>query len=244
MSKTFRLAIHGGGRMGRASWEAARDDARIREAVLVARGGADWAPADALLGSLDEVSDPPELLIDFTLPDGTAAAARWCASHGVALVSGTTGLENRHFDALDAAAEHIPVLWAPNMSRGVNAMLLLAAQAARMLPADTPVELLDVHHAGKKDAPSGTAKALADAVAGARGEGGPIEVRSVREGQVIGDHELRFLLQGEELALRHHAADRGIWARGALDAGAWLLGQPPGRYGAAEWLGRDNDGSG
>ena len=223
--------------MGRATWDAARDDARVREAVLVARGGADWAPVDALLGSLAEVSDPPELLIDFTLPDGAAEAARWCADHGVALVSGTTGLKERHFAALDAAAGQVPVLWAPNMSRGVNAMLLLAAKAATMLPADAPVALLDVHHAGKKDTPSGTAKALAEAVAGARGAGGPIEVHSVREGEVIGDHELRFALAGEELALRHHAVDRGIWARGALDAGAWLIGQPPGRYGAADWLG-------
>ena len=223
--------------MGRATWDAARDDARIGQAVLVARGGADWAPGDACVASLDDLSGPPDLLVDFTLPDGTADAAQWCARHGVALVSGTTGLEGRHFEALDRAARHVPVLWAPNMSRGVNAMLLLAQQAARMFPADTPVSLLDVHHAGKKDAPSGTAKALADAVASARGEGGPIEVHPVREGEVIGDHELRFALAGEELALRHHAVDRGIWARGALDAGAWLIGQPPGRYAAADWLG-------
>lgn len=196
-------------------------------------GGAamDGSGQDGWYPGLEALPTVPDVLIDFMLPAGLAAAARWCADHGVALVSGTTGLEANQSRALDQAAERIPVLHAPNFSPGVNATLALLRAAVRMLPEVSATHITDVHHVHKKDAPSGTALALASALAPHQPE-----IDSRREGEVVGDHRVLLELPGETLALEHHAIDRAIFARGALLAGRWLAGRPAGRYTALDWI--------
>ncbi len=176
-------------------------------------------------------------MIDFTLPEGTRIAADWCAENRVALVSGVTGLPADVLDALESAAAHVPVLWSPNLSLGVNLLADLTARAAAVLDRQTPVIVEDIHHQWKKDAPSGTALMLGERIGTERGgDAGAIEYRSVREGEVIGEHTVTFKLAGEEFDLVHRAHDRSIYASGALDAGAWLIQQPAGLYSAADWL--------
>ncbi|NNJ64857.1 MAG: 4-hydroxy-tetrahydrodipicolinate reductase [Xanthomonadales bacterium] len=232
-----RIAVHGTGRMGRAIVQAA-DERRDAEVVsLVGPKAPDWDSRPPWVTELDSLPDAPDLLIDFTLPDGTGAAAAWCADRGVPLLSGVTGLPGNVHQALRKAAERVPVLWSPNLSLGVNLLAELAGQAAGMLDAETPVTIEDIHHQWKKDAPSGTALMLGEAIASRRGgDGGDIEYRSERRGEVIGDHTVTFQLNGEEFDLVHRAGDRAIFARGALDAGVWLTGRPPGFYAARDWL--------
>jgi 4-hydroxy-tetrahydrodipicolinate reductase len=176
-------------------------------------------------------------LIDFTLPDGTGAAAQWCAENDVALLSGVTGLPDDITAALQTAADRVPVLWSPNLSVGINLLAGLAKQAAVLVDPDTPVAIEDIHHQWKKDAPSGTALMLGEAIRSKRGDGaGSLEYTSIREGEEIGVHTITFKMAGEEIDLVHRARDRRIYAVGALSAGIWLISQPPGLYSAADWL--------
>ncbi len=224
------LAVHGAGRMGRLVLEEA---GRLGYPVsgIVSRQhpgaleGARWFPG------LDALTTAPDVLVDFTLPAGATAAARWCADHGVPLVTGTTGLDATQDAVLDQAARQVPVLQGANFSPGINALLALLGQARNWLDDIRAVTITDVHHVHKKDAPSGTALALANAVH-------PLEstIDSRREGEVVGDHSVRLELPGETLSFQHHAKDRRIFARGALQAAQWLLAQPPGRYTSLDWI--------
>jgi 4-hydroxy-tetrahydrodipicolinate reductase len=131
----------------------------------------------------------------------------------------------------------VPVLWSPNLSLGVNLLADLAARAASVLDNDAPVTIEDIHHQWKKDAPSGTALMLGARIAEQReGDDSSIRYESVREGEVIGVHSIRFELQGEEFDLVHRAHDRSIYALGALRAGLWLVSREPGLYTARDWL--------
>lgn len=238
-----RIVIHGTGRMARALVRAA---AAARDVEVLALVGPnppdnplDWETQAPWFASLDGLPNrpQPQLLIDFTLPDGTLAAAHWCAEHEVPLLSGVTGLPEDSMAALRLTARRAPVLWSPNLSLGVNLLADLAARAAAVVDRLTPVTIEDIHHQWKKDAPSGTALMLGAAIAAQRnGDDGAIEYRSRREGEVIGAHKVTFRLAGEEFDLAHRAGDRAIFARGALDAGRWLLRQPPGLYSARDWL--------
>jgi 4-hydroxy-tetrahydrodipicolinate reductase len=192
-----------------------------------------------------------EVALDFTLPEATRANIEACRARGCALLLGTTGLGAEACSALEAAASAIAVLIAPNTSLGVTVLAKLVAAAAAALPADYDIEVLDTHHRGKRDAPSGTARLLGEAAGAARGrppaaagEGraggrapGSIGYASVRGGDVAGEHTVLYLGPGERLELSHRAYDRAIFARGALRAAAWLKGRPPGRYAMADVLG-------
>lgn len=224
------LVVHGAGRMGRQVAEQAAEQG-FDVLALVARhhpgelGAFNWRPG------LDALEREPDLLIDFSLPAGCVAAARWCSGVGVPLLSGTTGLDATQDAVLDQAADHVPLLHAANFSPGLNAMLGALAHLGSWLPEIEAAEITDVHHVHKRDTPSGTALALARSLL-------PLdaEVSSRREGEVIGQHEVTLRLPGETLTLSHAAEDRGIFARGALQAGRWLMAQPPGRYQALDWL--------
>lgn len=192
--------------------------------------------------------------IDFSVPAATRGLARAAIGRGVGAVIGTTGLGPEDDAAIDALAETSPVLVAANFSLGVNLMLHLVEQAARAL-ADYDLEVVELHHKRKRDAPSGTALAIGHALARGRGHAlsdvmttgrsgdvGPrppveIGVLAVRGGDVIGEHTAYFFGEDERLEITHKAADRGLFARGAVHAAAWLVGKPPGRYEMADVLG-------
>jgi 4-hydroxy-tetrahydrodipicolinate reductase len=253
-----RLAIVGcSGRMGRALLRLASADPafQITAAVTVAEDPALGRDA-GLAAGVGEFGVPIseacaaacDVAIEFTLPAGCRAWAAWCADHGVALVSGTTGLSDADAAALHAAAARVPVVWSPNMSIGINLLLQLVTEAARRLDPTWDVEICETHHKEKIDAPSGTARALFEAVCAARGQDpldaatycrygqcgprqpGEIGVHALRLGTNIGEHEVYFAGAGETLTLRHQAQSRDIFALGALRAARWVVGRPPGLY--------------
>ena len=197
----------------------------------------------------------PDVMIDFSGPEAAALCARWCAHHKVPMVIGTTGLADKNLDAVVSASGSVPVVLAPNMSVGVNELLDLVARAAAMLGPEYDVEIVETHHRFKKDAPSGTALALAQRVAevldrdisrdlvhGREGQVGArsqreIGVHAVRAGDVVGDHVVTFATLGERIELTHRAHTRETFARGALRAAKFVVDQSPGLYTMADVLG-------
>ena len=196
-----------------------------------------------------------EVALDFTLPEATLANLAACEATGVALLLGTTGLSAAAKAALPAAAARLALLVAANTSLGVAVLAGLIERAARALPADYDIDVEDVHHRDKRDAPSGTALVLGAAAAAGRGRDpgllaadaadgggaprrqGAIGFASVRTGDIVGEHTVYFAGPGERLELTHRATDRMTFARGALRAAAWLRGRQPGRYSMADVLG-------
>lgn len=185
-----------------------------------------------------------DVLVDFTSPDGLMELLEEIKDSSVSLVSGTTALTEREFGALRTQARHAPVLWSPNMSLGVNLLFKLTAQAAHALKG-YDVEILEMHHRHKKDAPSGTARRLAEIVKeehktgkmiygreGMTGERDPDEigVLALRAGDVAGEHTLFFATEGERLELTHRASSRLCFARGTLEAIRFVVGREPGFY--------------
>jgi 4-hydroxy-tetrahydrodipicolinate reductase len=206
-----------------------------------------------IVGDIDALAGA-DVYIDFTTPAATTAAAEAAAAHRVAAVIGTTGLDDAAARAIDGLAAAAPTLLAANFSLGVNLLIALAETAARALPG-YDAELVEIHHRRKRDAPSGTALALAQAVAAARGQDfsgvkrltragdvGPrtsdeIGVVALRGGDVVGEHTVFFIGETERVELTHRAADRSLFADGAVEAARWLAGRPPGRYSMRDVLG-------
>lgn len=196
-----------------------------------------------------------DAVIEFSSPEATLANAAICAEHGCAHIIGTTGLSDAQARELRTVAARIPIVWAPNMSLGVNLLLGLVEQVAQALDPSFDIEILEMHHRGKVDAPSGTALALGRAAARGRGveldavarrvrDGitgarptGEIGFAVLRGGDVVGDHRVVFAGPGERIELAHLASDRRIYARGAVHAARWAIGRAPGLYGMAEVLG-------
>jgi 4-hydroxy-tetrahydrodipicolinate reductase len=196
-----------------------------------------------------------DVVIDFTAPAASVQHARACAERGVGLVVGTTGLSPEQKAELGAAAKRIPLLFAPNMSVGVNVLFRLVGEAARALGSAYEVEIVEMHHRMKRDAPSGTALRLAEVAAGALGldprsasvyerhgdtgarKGGSIGVQALRGGDVVGDHTVYFLADGERLELTHRATSRDNFARGAVRAARFIAGRTPGLYEMQDVLG-------
>jgi 4-hydroxy-tetrahydrodipicolinate reductase len=204
--------------------------------------------ADKLIGDSDVV-------IEFTTPAATASHAAKAAGLGKAMVIGTTGLSPEEGERVRRAAGTVPIVWAPNMSLGINLLLGLVTDVACRLGPDWDVEIMEMHHRGKVDAPSGTALALGRAVAASRevafdevqqrgrdGITGPrrtgdIGFAALRGGDAVGDHHVVFAAAGERLELIHRATNRAIYAKGAVQAALWVAGRPPGLYGLKEVLG-------
>ncbi len=196
-----------------------------------------------------------DVMIDFSLHDAVPEHARLAAHGGCALVVGTTGLSADEVQALNEAARKVPVVWAPNMSPGVNLLFAMADRAAAMLGPSYRVIIDDTHHIHKKDAPSGTALRLGEKVAEGAGvdfsdvyihdEGGSrndypdgsIAIRSFREGEVVGDHTVCFDGIGERVSLTHHAKSRDAFALGALQAARWVVSMAPRMYDMQDVLG-------
>ncbi len=204
--------------------------------------------ADKFYGACDAV-------IEFTAPQVTLRHVALAAAAGCTFISGTTGLDADQQDELRRAAERIPVVWAPNMSAGVNLLFALTKQVAAALGEDYDIEIVEMHHRDKVDAPSGTALGLGRAAAAGRGH--PLEDRQVlsregntgarqrgqigfaalRGGDVIGDHSVIFAADGERLELTHRASRRDNYAQGAVRAALWARHREPGLYGMADVLG-------
>lgn len=204
---------------------------------------------------LDALCAACDAVVDFTRPELTAQLSPIAAKHGTALVIGTTGLEPEEQEIVDAAARDVPVLQAANMSIGVNLLLGLVERVAATLDAEYDIEILEMHHRQKVDAPSGTALALGHAAAAGRGvklaavadkvrdgitgprERGAIGFATLRGGDVVGDHSVMFAGLGERIELGHKASSRDVFATGALRAAHWLGGKPAGRYTMRDVLG-------
>lgn len=196
-----------------------------------------------------------DVLIDFTTPTALEATINACCEGRAALVIGTTGLEPHHHVLIDQAASSIPVLQASNTSLGVALLARLVEQAAQALGPDWDIEIAELHHRMKADAPSGTALTLGQAAARGRGidldtrsergrdglsarrQSGNIGFASLRGGTAAGDHMVLLAGEGERIELWHRAESRAIFARGALKAAAWLAGRQPGRYAIDDVLG-------
>ncbi len=205
--------------------------------------------AEALIAASDAV-------IEFSTAEATLRHAELAARFGTAQVIGTTGLDDETSARIKAAAARTPIVWAANMSLGVNLLLGLTERVARTLgPEAFDIEIVEIHHRHKIDAPSGTALALGEAAARGRGvpladvadrgrdgvtgarNTGSIGFAALRGGDVVGDHSVVFAGLGERIELTHKAADRKIYARGAVHAARWLNGRPPGVYDMTDVLG-------
>jgi len=235
----LRIALVGAaGRMG----QAIADVAASENAEIVAKS--DLGDEIALAGA--------EVLIDFSHPDASRSICDAAIKSKVPLVMGTTGHSTKQRDEIAAAAKQVAVVFASNFSVGINALLALTERAAKILGDDFDLEIVEVHHRMKKDAPSGTAKTLAEilqralptknlrhgreGISGER-EKSEIGIHSVRGGDVVGDHTVIFAGQGERVELTHRAGSRETFARGALRAARWVVGKPAGLYDMRNVLG-------
>jgi 4-hydroxy-tetrahydrodipicolinate reductase len=261
-----------GGRMGGHILRMARGVEGLAVTGAVERTG--WTgPADAgeaagtarigvaVSTELEQVLDraPVDVVVDFTSHEASVANAAVAASRGVALVIGSTGLTPEEKARIRGHAAQVPVVLSPNMSVGVNVMFALVEQAARVLGDAYDVEIVEMHHGRKKDAPSGTAERLAEVAAGALGrdpardvvyarhgmigERGSREigVMTLRGGDVVGEHTVFFAGQGERLEITHRATSRDQFARGALRAALWVKGRSAGLYDMHDVLGLRGD---
>ena len=196
-----------------------------------------------------------DAVIDFPLPEATTHHAELAGEHGTAFVVGTTGLSSPQQATIEAAARSVAVVQAANFSIGVNLLLGLTEQTAGVLGADNDIEILEMHHRHKVDAPSGTALALGRAAASGRGvnlddvsdrvrdghtgarKDGDIGFATLRGGDVVGDHSVIFAAEGERIELTHKASSRSIFANGAVRAARWCEGKAPGLYAMRDVLG-------
>jgi 4-hydroxy-tetrahydrodipicolinate reductase len=256
----MKIAIAGAaGRMGQM---LVREIARTEGASLA---GALEGPSSKAVGTetggVKIMADPAaaiaaaDVLIDFTVPAATVAHAKVCADKGVSMVIGTTGLDPDQSKAIHEAAKRVPILWAANMSLGVNILLALVEKTASMLDPAYDIEIVEMHHRHKIDAPSGTALALGKAAAagrkvelekvwrksrdghtGAR-PAGEIGFATLRGGEEVGVHTVMFAAAGERLELSHRSFSRETYASGAVRAALWLKGKKPGLYGMKDVLG-------
>ncbi len=263
-----RVAITGAaGRMGRTLIEAADEAADVQLGAAFEMSGHDALGTDAgvlaglgsqgvvLSDSIAAALDQFDALIDFTRPEGTLHALTHCRAAGKAMIIGTTGFSDAQKQQLKDAARDIPIVFAPNMSVGVNLCLKLLDMAARVLGDEVDIEVIEAHHRHKVDAPSGTALRMGEVVAEALGrdlnecavygrEGvtgerdrKTIGFETIRAGDIVGDHTVLFAGIGERVEITHKASSRMTFAKGAMRAAAWLADRPAGLYDMQDVLG-------
>src|SRR5438094_9133186 len=222
---------------------------------------AERSPEVQVIGQIDLGDDrlghvkETDAVIDFSIHDVTGQFASVCAEHRKALVIGTTGHSEAEKSQISNWSAQIPIVWASNYSTGVNTLFWLTRKAAEILGPDYDLEIVEMHHRLKKDAPSGTAKSLAEILAEVRKQQLPqvarhgregivgertaeeIGIHSVRGGDVVGDHTVIFATNGERVELTHKASSRDTFANGALRAALWVVNQKPGLYDMQDVLG-------
>ena len=255
------------GRMGRMLIEAVAASADAELTAAIERPESSLLGADsgelagvgkngiAIVGDISEVGDQFDTLIDFTAPGATIDNAYFCAEHGKGIVIGTTGFSPEQLKELEGLQAKLPMIKAANYSTGVNLSLRLLELAASVMGGDSDIEIVEAHHRHKVDAPSGTALAMGEAIAdtldrdlakvavygregqtGARGDE-TIGFATVRGGDVVGDHTVMFMAEGERLEITHKASSRMSFARGAVRAAAWIVGKKNGLYTMRDVLG-------
>lgn len=252
--------IGASGRMGRMLIQAVHDNPNTKLTAAIDRAGSSLIGVDvgelvgigslgvALVDNLSNVIDKIDVLIDFSLPEATCQSLDICVKHGVAMVIGTTGLNETQEVKLNTASQSIPIVYAGNYSTGVNVSLKLVELAAKAFGQTADIEIIEAHHKHKIDAPSGTAYMLAHAAANARhqtlkdvaiygregktGErqAGSIGIHAIRGGEIVGDHTVMFIANGEIVEITHKARDRMTFATGAVHAATWVAHQPASRY--------------
>jgi 4-hydroxy-tetrahydrodipicolinate reductase len=218
------LLIGAAGRMGKTVLELAQSDRKIEIAAQCDLGD-----------SIEPAMKNCDVAIDFSQPNSVNEICRAALHHGKSLVIGTTGHSRQERKTIEETAHSVPVVLASNFSVAVNVLFWLAQKAAELLGSDFNAEIVETHHKMKKDAPSGTAKTLAEVVKAVRHS--EIPIQSIREGDVVGEHTVIFSEPAERLQLSHRAANRGIFARGALRAAKWIINKPPGLYSMQDVLG-------
>lgn len=264
----IRVAIAGAaGRMGRHLLDACQQNEEIRCTVATEQTDSPFIDADAgelagigrlnvrITADLASLVDHFDVLIDFTRPVATLAHLALCQATGKAMVIGTTGFLSEQKTEIAAAAGHIPIVFAPNMSVGVNLCFKLLEMAAQVLGDEVDIEIIEAHHRHKVDAPSGTALAMGQVVArtlgrdleqcavyGRQGVTGErnrstIGFATVRAGDIIGEHTVLFADVGERLEIIHRASSRMTFAKGAVRAAAWLAGRDSGLFDMQDVLG-------
>lgn len=254
------LGIFGtNGRMGRALIDASQQNEQVELGQALVRDESPFAGLDAGeiagIGSLgvqtstqSSSSADADVYIDFTLPDASIKNIQWCVEHNKPLVIGTTGFSKEQLALIDQAAQQIPIVFAANMSVGVNLLLKLLQTAAQVMGDETDIEIWEAHHRFKKDAPSGTALALGKVIAetlgrdldkdavyareGMTGERTKNEIgfATVRAGDIVGEHTVMFADIGERIEITHKASSRLTFAKGAVRAAVWLAEKPKGLY--------------
>ena len=259
--------IGAGGRMGRMLIEAVQDNSQTALSAAIERQGSSLVGADAgevaaidrlevqIVDDLKVVINDIDVLIDFSLPDATEQNMQICAANNVAMVIGTTGFNEQQEQVLAKASEKIAIVYAGNYSTGVNLSLKLLNMAAKAFGEDADVEVIEAHHKHKIDAPSGTAYMMAEAVAEARGQNlkdvvvygregqtgerkaGTIGIHAIRGGEIIGDHTVMFIADGEVVEITHRARARMTFAAGAVRAATWVIKQEVGQYNMQDVLG-------
>ncbi|MDN4501069.1 4-hydroxy-tetrahydrodipicolinate reductase [Alteromonadaceae bacterium BrNp21-10] len=255
------------GRMGRVLIEAIYAENTTELTAAAVRADSAWVGMDvgelagigskglALTGELDSFAEQIDVMIDFSLPVALESNLSWCLQHNKPLVVGTTGLNAEQKSLLKVAAKKIPIVFAANMSVGVNLLMSLLKKAAAVMGETADIEIVETHHRFKKDAPSGTALALGEVIAdelgrdlqqcavyGREGDTGErdqntIGFATVRAGDVVGDHTVVFADIGERLELTHKASSRLTFAKGAVRAALWVAGKPAALYSMQDVLG-------
>lgn len=264
----IRIAVIGAaGRMGKTNIEAITQAEGVELGAAIVEADSSLLGADAgelagvgklgvsLVGSLVEVKDDFDLLIDFTSPASTLQNLAFCAEHGKQMVIGTTGLTDDERAELSSYGDKMSLVFASNMSVGVNLCFKLLYMAAQALGDDYDVEVIEAHHRHKVDSPSGTALSMGEVLADALGRDlkacavygreGQVGARpqkeigfaTVRAGDVVGDHTVLFGTEGERVEITHKASSRMTFAKGAVRASRWLAGKPNGVYSMQDVLG-------
>jgi 4-hydroxy-tetrahydrodipicolinate reductase len=231
MKRPLRVLLVGSaGRMGKTIVDLAKGDPNIDSVAQCDLGDA-----------IEPAMNNCDVVIDFSHADAIEGICHAALQHRPrklsGLVVGTTGHSAIQHQLIAKTAESLPIVFASNFSIGVNALFALASKAAEILGPEFNLGIVETHHRMKKDAPSGTAKTLAEILRTARKLNDQVPIQSIREGEVVGDHTVSFAGPGERLELTHRASSREIFARGALRAAQWIIGKPAGLYSMQDVLG-------
>src|SRR6266516_2712916 len=220
------LLVGAAGRMGKTITDLAEENSKID---IMARCD--------LGDSIESAVKNCDVVIDFSHANAVREICHAALDYHKSLVIGTTGHSEEQRRLIEETAQSLPIVFASNFSVGINVLSWLTRKAAELLGRDFDPEIIETHHKMKKDAPSGTAKTLAEILKTVRETKKDVPIQSIREGDVVGEHTVIFSGPGERLELTHRAASREIFARGALRAAQWIIGKPAGRYSMQDVLG-------